>query len=323
MANKHFSVNWGILVVALWVVAASPLYAKGTTRSFSEHGVEIRFTHAIPHKRGELPPGIELYDRITIRSRSGSLHELTANADQALFDGAGEPDFSPSGHYAVLETLDGGYVTEADGVSSSWHDVPGCAFVNTDSGRIVDIGTQGECAGEFTSDSVWRSDFGSSKNLATATLALPTKAAGSFCDVAEETFFSCSIANSDKIVSVCGTRNGSSGESYLQYRFGRPGKIEFEYPANRSGSTKHFWWDSRAHADVADDWLWFKNDGFVYSIFVVEDHDSPNRASEVRAGILVEEKGSDRASEELKCAARSSIDFKRLGNIVEWKEVDD
>jgi hypothetical protein len=153
-------------------------------------------------------------------------------------------------------------------------------------------------------------------------IAVPAQAAGSLCDSAEQTFFSCPIKNSSKIVSVCGKGSGSS-EGYLQYRFGLPGKIEFEYPANRSGSTKLFGWDSRAHADVADDWLWFKNGGFVYSIFVVEDHDTPNGVPEFRAGVLVEKKGSDNASKELQCATRASGDFKRLGDIVEWKEVDD
>jgi hypothetical protein len=157
-------------------------------------------------------------------------------------------------------------------------------------------------------------------SLLACTLALPAQAAESLCSPIEQTFFSCSVAGSGEVVSVCGARNTSANEGYLQYRFGLPGKIQFEYPTNRSGSTKLFWWDGRVHLDVTDDWLWFKNDGFIYSVFFIEDHDTPDRKPEFRTGVLVEKKGNENAGKDLKCAQRATGDFKRLADIVEWRE---
>jgi hypothetical protein len=148
--------------------------------------------------------------------------------------------------------------------------------------------------------------------------------AGSHCSASERAYFSCTVKNSPKVISVCGSRDDASGGSYLQYRFGDPGKVEFEYPTNRSGSAKLFGWDSRAHVDVADDWLWFNYGGLVYSVFVIEDHDTDDGVPVYRAGVMVEEKnGPDDHGRTLHCAARPSGDFTRLGDIVEWKEVDD
>jgi hypothetical protein len=148
--------------------------------------------------------------------------------------------------------------------------------------------------------------------------------AGSHCAASEQAYFSCTVKNSSKVISVCGSRDESPGGSYLQYRFGPPGKVEFEYPSNRRGSAKLFGWDSRAHVDVADDWLWFKDGGLVYGVFVIEDHDTGDGAPEYRAGLEVEVKnGPDEDGRTLQCAARPSGDFKRLGDFVEWKEMDD
>jgi hypothetical protein len=48
------------------------------------------------------------------------------------------------------------------------------------------------------------------------------------CAKFEEVYFSCPIK--DKIVSVCASGNISPENGYVQYRIGRPGHVEFQYP---------------------------------------------------------------------------------------------
>ena len=159
--------------------------------------------------------------------------------------------------------------------------------------------------------------------LFAATFLSPVRAAESLCSSTEQTFFSCRIANSVKIASVCGARNTSPSDGYLQYRFGLPGKIEFEYPTEQKGSTEHFWWDGRSHADVDDNWFWFKSSGYVYSAFYIEDHKKHRGTQKIRTGILIEKKSDEKWNKTLKCAQPATGDFTRLADIVQSSEVDD
>ncbi|MDR6393131.1 hypothetical protein [Paraburkholderia phenoliruptrix] len=48
------------------------------------------------------------------------------------------------------------------------------------------------------------------------------------CNAHEEIYFSCHVG--EKIVSVCASGNISPKNGYVQYRFGKLGRIELEYP---------------------------------------------------------------------------------------------
>lgn len=51
------------------------------------------------------------------------------------------------------------------------------------------------------------------------------------CDDEAQIVFNCKIRNSTKIVSVCNQRmSENKDETYLQYRYGAPGKIELIFP---------------------------------------------------------------------------------------------
>jgi hypothetical protein len=165
----------------------------------------------------------------------------------------------------------------------------------------------------------------SSSLIALFTVAfLPTvQAAESLCSSTEHTFFSCPIANSVKIVSVCGAHNSSPTDGYLQYRFGLPGKIELEYPAEQKGSTEQFGWDGRSHPDVDDNWLWFRKGGYIYSVFYIEDREKHRGIPKVRTGVIIEKKSDEKWGKTLKCAQRATGDFTTLADIVQWGEVDD
>jgi len=62
----------------------------------------------------------------------------------------------------------------------------------------------------------------------------------SHCSPSEQVIYSCKLKNSAKIVSLCASKRLSDRAGYLQYRFGRPGRIELEFPTERLDSQKRF-----------------------------------------------------------------------------------
>ena len=78
-------------------------------------------------------------------------------------------------------------------------------------------------------------------------MAQSTFAAESLCHQGETTFFSCTVKGG-KIVSLCGegfTLDSYSNyvadfDSWLQYRFGLPEKIEISFPSRRRNSLEKF-----------------------------------------------------------------------------------
>lgn len=61
------------------------------------------------------------------------------------------------------------------------------------------------------------------------------------CRGDEDTYFTCKLANSHKVASVCGGADSRLKDgAWLQYRFGVPGRVEFAYPAVPGGSLSKF-----------------------------------------------------------------------------------
>jgi len=58
-------------------------------------------------------------------------------------------------------------------------------------------------------------------------------AASSLCRNEEQIIFSCPLARSPKIISICGSKLLNSKTGYLQYHFGRIGAVELQFPRDR------------------------------------------------------------------------------------------
>ena len=97
-------------------------------------------------------------------------------------------------------------------------------------------------------------------------------ATGSHCQNGEETYFNCQIRNSVKVASVCGAGYDADKKQagYLQYRFGRPGKLEFSYPpsTNVDDMLDKFNFTAVRTADGSqeDSMLSFKSIDYFYSV---------------------------------------------------------
>ena len=95
--------------------------------------------------------------------------------------------------------------------------------------------------------------------------------AESLCKPKEVLYYSCKIAGTQKLVSLCGSDLSEPNSFWLQYRFGRPGKLELVYPESR-GKTKPLFIDSGfdvAHLRRSGGWdseVSFTTNGWSYTI---------------------------------------------------------
>jgi hypothetical protein len=136
-------------------------------------------------------------------------------------------------------------------------------------------------------------------------VALPAAAADTWCSKDETTYFSCKIKGSEKVLSVCGK------DSYLQYRFGKPGRIELQFPKNRVDSRSEFTVDHEYRQSVGtnEDSLRFASGAFHYRVFYFSYPLSQEKDLGMGhgAGVEVARDGQTRA--ELQCdgAATSAL----------------
>jgi len=89
------------------------------------------------------------------------------------------------------------------------------------------------------------------------------------CKSNEVDFFSCAIAGSRKVASLCGNRDDETKQaSWLQYRFGLVGHPEMIYPTSRHGSLDKFFRNrvySRGSSYTQYD-IWFHVGAYNYSV---------------------------------------------------------
>src|SRR6266851_2325141 len=78
------------------------------------------------------------------------------------------------------------------------------------------------------------------KHLDSLSIKAGTLLPNTLCAKDERIIFSCPVKRPAKIVSICASKDLTSEHGYLQYRFGLPGKIELEFPKERTGTQEKF-----------------------------------------------------------------------------------
>lgn len=109
------------------------------------------------------------------------------------------------------------------------------------------------------------------------------------CAEGEATIFNCAIDEGGKFLSVCGSKMGPlfEGRGYIQYRFGRPGNIELEYPRERRRRASDFILDyKQAQGRSHFARLWFDAGPYRYTIY--EEVFAGERAADIRKDARVE-----------------------------------
>lgn len=145
------------------------------------------------------------------------------------------------------------------------------------------------------------------------------------CKSDEIDFFSCSIASSRKVVSLCGNREDETNElHWLQYRFGVIGRPELVYPASKDGSLNKFYvgGGQSNEGKYQQHYIWFRTGAYIYSVSAAAFGE---KKSEFSASVVYERITTSAAGRrilehgELSCSQPSLALMDRLG--VFWGKI--
>lgn len=131
----------------------------------------------------------------------------------------------------------------------------------------------------------------------------------SLCARGERIIFSCPVKRSAKIASLCASKDLTGDKGYLQYRFGLPGKVELEFPKERTGTQQQFKYSHyfRARVDLTE--ISFTNDGYEYQI--TDDYNGEEKPSQSTQGVSVTAPGKPKEVS-LLCRTRPKADYTDL-----------
>lgn len=150
--------------------------------------------------------------------------------------------------------------------------------------------------------------FGSTKQFASSPQPRNSQT-GTLCDKGERVIFSCPVKRPAKIVSLCASKDLTSDTGYLQYRFGLPGKIELEYPKDRTGTQEKFQYTHyfRAQVDLTE--ISFSINGYEYQI--TDDYNGEEKPAQSVKGVSVIAPGKPKEVS-FTCRAKPKADYTDL-----------
>lgn len=140
--------------------------------------------------------------------------------------------------------------------------------------------------------------------------AQPSKTqAGTLCAADERIIFSCPIKRPAKIVSLCASKDLTSDRGYLQYRFGLPGKVELEFPKERTGTQQQFQYSHyfRARVDLTE--ISFSINGYEYQI--TDDYNGEEKRAQLTQGVSVTAPGKPKEVS-FTCRTKPKADYSDL-----------
>lgn len=113
------------------------------------------------------------------------------------------------------------------------------------------------------------------------------------CKDDENLIFGCEIKG--KFISICSSKNLSKTVGYAQYRFGKPDKVEFLYPASKKPPEGIFFLGSTGYSGGGANIVRFNNSGYEYLIFdsMIRTNYAPGEPNnpEFKAGIVTRHNG--------------------------------
>jgi hypothetical protein len=138
------------------------------------------------------------------------------------------------------------------------------------------------------------------------------------CEKNEKVIFSCGMQKSAKVLSLCGSKELDKQKGYVQYRFGQPGKIELEYPAERKSTQTAFSYSRYTRPLVTYLALRFETNGYKYSIHQddVEDIKPPD------IGVYINITPPGKEAIEMKCRQPTTGSLMTLEDIVAQDDHD-
>ena len=144
------------------------------------------------------------------------------------------------------------------------------------------------------------------------------RAANSLCNANEDVIFNCEVAGRRKTVSLCSSKQLDRQRGYLQYRFGRPGAIELEYPRERQNTQAAFKYSRYTRPLVTLLTVRFETSGYTYELH--DDDDSEGRPTRRDFYLTVTPPGANQNSTDMRCHAPVTSHLIKLEDVVPNEE---
>lgn len=141
-----------------------------------------------------------------------------------------------------------------------------------------------------------------------------TLAPPSLCRVEEQILFTCGLPRSAKVISLCGSKSLDNRRGYLQYRFGKAGAMDLQFPRERANTQMAFRYAHYFRAQVDRTEVTFDNGDYRYVLFDYYEGDTKPAIKE--SGIRIRRHGSGEKETEMKCPGNAISNLTRLAAVV-------
>lgn len=146
-------------------------------------------------------------------------------------------------------------------------------------------------------------------------------ASSGLCGAGETAWFSAAVEGSEKTVSICGSASLEGSGAWIDYRFGKPGQIELQFPPKPSGSLDVFTVRRYTRFRTTYLKLEFDNGGYNYAILEFHEVDAdPEYSATLR--VRRNSDGNDVASFKL-IPQSEPLNIMRLENHVRTEPFDE
>lgn len=142
--------------------------------------------------------------------------------------------------------------------------------------------------------------------------------AGTLCAADEQVIFSCALRGSSKLVSLCGSQSLTKDAGYIQYRFGRTGRVELEFPKDRAGSQRLFSYEHVFRFQFDQTEVGFESGGYAYTLF--DYYDGEQRPARKEAGVRVRGAGENAVETTMRCGGRPTASYGDLTEILPGRD---
>jgi len=142
--------------------------------------------------------------------------------------------------------------------------------------------------------------------------------ATSLCRIDEQVLFSCKVADGSKLISLCGSRQLVAKTGYVQYRFGKVGALELQFPQKLEDTQAAFRYAHYFRAQVDRTELRFENGAYKYALY--DYYEGDVRPEIKAAGVRVTPPGKERGEVEIKCRGRAVSHLGVLSSVVPTAE---
>jgi hypothetical protein len=150
--------------------------------------------------------------------------------------------------------------------------------------------------------------------------AAETARSASLCATDEKTVWSCPTTTG-KIASICSSRQLDDRRGYVQYRFGRPGHVELEFPQQKQNTQAAFTYKRYTRPLVTYLAIRFTAGGYTYKIYDrFNDEERPARRA---AYISVVPPGEGARTVDLNCRKPIAGTLMDLEDVVKKSTDDD